>query len=129
MKIVFLKAMFLIAIFAVSLSGVGVSSLTIVPVALADSDKDKDDDKDTGKDEHKVTLCHFPPGNAGNPGTLSVSEEAVDTHLAHGDYIGQCPCLCPPGVVSCVCADGKDGLPTPANMDPSPSSQRNILGK
>lgn len=106
-------------------------SLDVSPAfAGSDEDKDKDKDKDEAedKDENKVTLCHFPPGNPESPSTLSVAESALDAHLAHGDYVGECPCICPPGVASCICADGKDGIPSPANIS-TPSSQRSIKGK
>ena len=39
----------------------------------------------------KVTLCHDPTGDAV---TLSVADDAVPAHLAHGDYLG--PCVEPP---------------------------------
>ena len=135
MKVGFLSMLLLVGMFLTSLGGVGEHSLFSIPSALAASDSakdeaaDKDKDKDSDSDEHKVTLCHFPPGNPESPETLSVAESAVDAHLAHGDYLGQCPCACPPGISSCVCADGKEGLPTPASTAPSPSSQRSILGK
>ena len=38
----------------------------------------------------KVTLCHVPPGNIGNAHTISVSENALRAHLAHGDSIETC---------------------------------------
>lgn len=38
----------------------------------------------------KVTICHIPPGNPGNAHTISVSPNAVDTHLRHGDHCGEC---------------------------------------
>ena len=38
----------------------------------------------------KVDVCHLPPGNPENAHTLSVSENAVKSHLAHGDWIGDC---------------------------------------
>ena len=38
----------------------------------------------------KVTICHVPPGNPGNAHTISVSPNAADAHLGHGDYCGPC---------------------------------------
>ncbi len=40
--------------------------------------------------EHKVTICHIPPGNPDNAHTIEVSENAVAAHLAHGDTLGPC---------------------------------------
>ncbi len=41
----------------------------------------------------KVTICHVPPGNPANSFTISVSENAVQAHLNHGDFLGECcPC-------------------------------------
>lgn len=131
MNIGYLGMILLVGMVAASLNLSGETSWVSVSPALAASDSDKDvgSDKDKDSDENKVTLCHFPPGNPENPETLSVAESAVDAHFAHGDYLGQCPCHCPPGVASCICADGKEGLPTPASTAPSPSSQRSIQGK
>jgi len=41
--------------------------------------------------EEKVVICHRPPGNPQNMHTISVSENAVPAHLAHGDTRGPCP--------------------------------------
>jgi hypothetical protein len=38
----------------------------------------------------KVDICHVPPGNPANAHTITVSENAVPAHLAHGDYLGAC---------------------------------------
>ncbi len=43
-----------------------------------------------GKNE-KVTICHIPPGNPANAHTITVSANALDAHLAHGDTQGPCP--------------------------------------
>jgi len=38
----------------------------------------------------KITICHVPQGNPSNAHTISVSSSALDAHLNHGDYAGQC---------------------------------------
>ena len=44
--------------------------------------------------QHKVDVCHIPPGNPANAHTINISENAVETHLDHGDSLG--PCETPP---------------------------------
>jgi hypothetical protein len=41
-------------------------------------------------DDHKVEICHIPPGNPGNRHTIEVDVSSVDAHLAHGDEPGAC---------------------------------------
>lgn len=38
----------------------------------------------------KIVICHYPPGNPDNPQTISISVNALEAHLAHGDQIGVC---------------------------------------
>jgi PKD repeat protein len=38
----------------------------------------------------KVNICHIPPGNPDNWHTITVSENALSAHLAHGDLPGRC---------------------------------------
>ncbi|MFD2541630.1 hypothetical protein ACFSSB_04800 [Lacinutrix gracilariae] len=38
----------------------------------------------------KVTICHIPPGNPSNLHKITVSVNALQAHLAHGDLIGAC---------------------------------------
>jgi hypothetical protein len=38
----------------------------------------------------KITICHVPPGNPANRHTIEVSQNALQAHLDHGDYIGSC---------------------------------------
>jgi len=39
---------------------------------------------------NKVTICHIPPGNPENAHSITISVNALDAHLAHGDTIGDC---------------------------------------
>jgi len=41
-----------------------------------------------------VTLCHVPFGNPANARTITVGQAAVASHLAHGDYLGDCHPAC-----------------------------------
>ena len=76
------------------------------------------DYKECDNDDKKVYLCHVPPGNPGMRLTLSISVNAVASHLANhpGDRLGTCdqiPCTgftditnpvitCPPAItVNC----------------------------
>ena len=36
----------------------------------------------------KVQVCHVPPGNPANFHTITISENALQAHLAHGDLAG-----------------------------------------
>lgn len=42
----------------------------------------------------KVQVCHIPPGNPDNFHTLTVSQNAVQAHLGHGDLVGACASNC-----------------------------------
>ncbi len=43
-----------------------------------------------GKKMDKVLVCHIPPGNTGEAHTICISPNAVQAHLDHGDYLGEC---------------------------------------
>ncbi|MDT8413038.1 MAG: hypothetical protein RQ875_11280 [Vicingaceae bacterium] len=38
----------------------------------------------------KITICHYPPGNTGNPQTIEIPASAWSAHQAHGDTKGAC---------------------------------------
>ncbi len=38
----------------------------------------------------KVYICHIPPGNPENAHTICVSDNSINAHLEHGDYLGPC---------------------------------------
>ena len=37
--------------------------------------------------DKKITICHVPPGNPGNMHKITISYNALQTHLNHGDFI------------------------------------------
>jgi hypothetical protein len=47
----------------------------------------------TGEYEYskKITICHHTGSNKNPTVTITVSENAVPAHLAHGDTLGPCP--------------------------------------
>lgn len=45
---------------------------------------------DNGNGNDKILICHIPKGNPKNAHTISVSSNAVEAHLKHGDYLGKC---------------------------------------
>jgi hypothetical protein len=42
------------------------------------------------KKDHKVMVCHVPPGNPANAHVICIDYHAVPAHLAHGCYLGEC---------------------------------------
>jgi hypothetical protein len=42
-------------------------------------------------EKNKIMICHLPPDNPTNTQLITVASSAVASHLAHGDYLGQCP--------------------------------------
>lgn len=49
----------------------------------------------------KVQVCHVPPGNPANFHTITISENALQAHLGHGDLPGACFAHC-----DTLCSDG-----------------------
>ncbi|OFZ11783.1 MAG: hypothetical protein A3D92_18375 [Bacteroidetes bacterium RIFCSPHIGHO2_02_FULL_44_7] len=45
----------------------------------------------THGEEQKITICHYPPGNTGNPQQIDIPISAWPAHQAHGDVQGPCP--------------------------------------
>jgi hypothetical protein len=68
----------------------------------------------------KVQVCHIPPGNPANFHTITISENALQAHLDHGDLAGACsancdalcsdPSSCTTGECACPCLDGLAGF-------------------
>ncbi|MBI5416185.1 MAG: prepilin-type N-terminal cleavage/methylation domain-containing protein [Candidatus Omnitrophica bacterium] len=41
----------------------------------------------------QISICHIPPGNPNNKQSIQVGAAALDAHLNHGDWLGDCaPC-------------------------------------
>lgn len=69
----------------------------------------------------KVTICHIPPGNPGNAHTISVSPNAVDAHLRHGDHCAPCTDLACVDDSDCeagqICVEGRCVTPPGCETD------------
>ena len=66
----------------------------------------------------KVEVCHIPPGNAANAHTITISKDAVDTHLEHGDRLGACEATPTTGRASAsACACPRAGVWRVKNLD------------
>ena len=47
------------------------------------------------QEEQKIKICHYPPGNTGNPQTIEIPASAWAAHEANGDKLGPCPEVTP----------------------------------
>lgn len=78
----------------------------------------------------KVTICHIPPGNEANAHDITISENALQAHLEHGDFNGTCdnqpaPEICTEGEICAVEAD----VCVPDNNTPlDPSDDQACVG-
>ncbi|PJA32646.1 MAG: hypothetical protein CO187_03320 [Zetaproteobacteria bacterium CG_4_9_14_3_um_filter_53_7] len=100
------------------------------------SGKSSDDSKSSSKsDEGSSSGASSGCFSSAKTLTLSVASSAVPAHLDHGDSLGACDgvtpsCVCPPGVCSCVCADGTPGAANEAaGQSSSSSTHREIMGQ
>jgi hypothetical protein len=69
----------------------------------------------------KVDICHFPPGNPENVRHLTISENALQAHLDHGDALGACDSTNARGgrdpKTGAACACPKKGVWQVTNLD------------
>jgi hypothetical protein len=88
-------------------------------------------------EEQKITICHYPPGNNGNPQTLEIPLSAWPAHQAHGDILGPCPVVTPEPVEEqkitiCHYPPGNNGNPQtleiPLSAWPAHQAHGDILG-
>ncbi len=68
------------------------------------------------KKDNETTICHIPPGNSDQAHTITVSDNAMEAHLAHGDQLGECKnngSSCsfyePPGIILATGDVNEDG--------------------
>lgn len=65
----------------------------------------------------KVKVCHIPPGDPANFHTITISENALTAHLAHGDLPGMCAEYC-----DVLCSDDD-----PCTIDACDADERCLL--
>ena len=56
-----------------------------------DGSDDDDDDDDDNSSAKKIKICHIPAGDITKAKTISISKNALEAHLKHGDVVGECP--------------------------------------
>ncbi len=67
----------------------GNNAITIM--AINDCGKEQKDLDVNRGEEQQITICHYPPGNTGNPQQIEIPLSAWPAHQAHGDVLGPCP--------------------------------------
>ncbi len=92
-KLIVLGRQYLLAIVAIVLI---ITVISILPESSG-VDKFKEEVKiiqgsssGTNPNNDKVTICHNPSSGSNNPKTITVSENAANSHFAHGDTPGPC---------------------------------------
>jgi hypothetical protein len=63
--------------------------------------------------QSRVTICHIPDGNSTRAHDLTVGEDVVPDHLAHGDRIGSCSPTKEPTIIvepPTTCISTENGL-------------------
>jgi hypothetical protein len=89
--------------------------------------------------EQKITICHYPPGNNGNPQTIEIAASAWPAHQAHGDVLGPCPASVPDPepvpeqkITICHYPPGNNGNPQtieiPLSAWPAHQAHGDVLG-
>jgi hypothetical protein len=71
----------------------------------------------------KITICHNPD----NPKTMTINENALEEHLAHGDQLGECPCPDTPCPASVKVVNG-ESEPIPVKGETTVSGSVGIEG-
>jgi hypothetical protein len=83
-------------------------------------------------EEEKVTICHYPPGNTGNPQQIEIPLSAWPAHQAHGDLLGPCPAVEEEKVTICHYPPGNTGNPQqieiPLSAWPAHQAHGDLLG-
>jgi len=90
-----------------------------VPSALAGDSEDSKDSKDKdSKDKDSK--------DKDSKDKDSKDQDSKDSDSKDGDDDGSC--ACPPGISSCICADGSTGTPGAGNLPSAPNSLRSVHG-
>ncbi|MGI0003231.1 MAG: hypothetical protein ACRD91_03295, partial [Nitrosopumilaceae archaeon] len=55
-----------------------------------EQEQEEELEDDLDEESGKVTICHVPPGNPSKAHTITIDRAALERHLAHGDFVGEC---------------------------------------
>ncbi len=72
---------------AISIAAIAMVAVMMGISAFAPAMADKPGEE---PNEGKVVVCHIPPGNPDKAHDITISEDDVQDHLNHGDFVGTC---------------------------------------
>ena len=55
-----------------------------------EEEQEEELEEDVDEESRRVTICHVPPGNPSKAHTITIDRAALERHLAHGDFVGEC---------------------------------------
>jgi len=101
-----------------------------VPSSMASEDsKDKDSkDKDSKDKDSKDKDSKDKDSKDKDSKDKDSKDKASDKDKGSKDDGDDASCVCPPGISSCMCADGSEGDPGPGSSPAAPSSLRSVHG-
>jgi len=109
----------------------GALYLTVPSAMASDKDsKDKDAIESKDKDSKDKDAIESKDKDSKDKDAIeskdNESKDSKDKDSKDSDSDGSC--ICPPGIASCICADGSTGDPGPDSSPTAPNSLRSIHG-
>jgi len=100
-----------------------------VPSAMAGDNKDsKDKDSKDSKDSKDKDKDSKDKDSKDKDSKDKNSKDSASKDSGSSGNGNDSSCTCPPGIASCICADGSTGNPGPGSLPSAPASLRSVHG-